>query len=205
MHGPLAHGATVTDVASTKASIVARASALRLPFVGGHPMAGRESSGAGASTADLFIDRQWVVVPAEQAGERDIARVESLARAVGARPIRMQPDEHDRAVAAISHLPLVVAAALVEAVAGGSGWGTAQGLAATGWADMTRLAGGDAEMGAGILATNADAVAERLRDLRRVLDQWVAQLEGGDRATDAAALRRRLAAARALLEPGSNE
>jgi prephenate dehydrogenase len=117
--------ATVTDVASTKGAIVARAAQLGLPFVGGHPMAGRESSGFAASDAALFAGRPWVVVTgAGAAGRdpervaRDVARVERLARACGARPLRLSADEHDAATAAISHLPLVLSAALVEAVAG---------------------------------------------------------------------------------------
>src|SRR5207302_7821830 len=69
--GPLARGATITDVASTKARVVATADQLGLAFVGGHPMAGRESTGVGASAAGLFIDPPWVVVPGELAAERD--------------------------------------------------------------------------------------------------------------------------------------
>ena len=106
----------------------------------------------------------------------------TLARACHARPVAMDAAEHDAAVAAISHLPLVLAAALVEAVSGPAGapradWPQAADLAAGGWRDMTRLARGDAAMGAGILATNGPAVAARLRDLRAVIDDWLAALE----------------------------
>ena len=200
-------GATITDVASTKALIVENASAYELPFVGGHPMAGRETSGFEAAAADLFLDRPWVVVPAASASAIDVSRVEWLATTVGARPLRMTAADHDRAVAAISHLPLVVAAALVEAVAGagndrsGEDWPIARALAATGWADMTRLARGDDAMGAGILATNAAEVAARLRDLRRVLDSWIDDLDQGLAPDDR--VRARLAAARARLEETS--
>jgi prephenate dehydrogenase len=200
-HSHLAADATITDVASTKGAIVEAANALGLPFVGGHPMAGREASGVGASTPDLFLERPWVVVAATGAGDRDVARVEAIAAAVGARVVHLAADAHDRAVAAISHLPLVVAAALVEAVTGGPDWEADRGLAATGWADMTRLAKGDPEMGAGILATNAAAVSDRLRDLRRALDGWIEALDAGAHAPDAPALRDRLAAARAALDP----
>ena len=91
----------------------------------------------------------------------------------------MTADEHDRLVAAISHLPLVLSAALVEAVAGPIGdprpdWPAAEALAAGGWASMTRLARGDVEMGAGIAATNAAEIAARLRDVRAV-DRWLAR------------------------------
>lgn len=200
----LASEATITDVASTKARIVERAEGLGLPFVGGHPMAGRESSGFAAASAALFDGRPWVVVPASTADERDVARVERLATACGARPVRLTAAEHDAAVAGISHLPLVLAAALVEAVAGRtdggppSGWPLARDLAAGGWQGMTRLARGDPAMGAGILATNDRPVVERLRDLRRVIDAWLTDLGAPD-GPDADALERRLAAVRARL------
>ena len=202
-HDRIPPGATITDVASTKGAILATASQAGLAFVGGHPMAGREISGVAASMADLFVDRPWVIVPASGAGDGDIARVEALAIASGARPIRMTADAHDRAVAAISHLPLVVAAALVEAVSRGADWPLARDLAATGWGDMTRLARGDPDMGAGILATNTAAVAGRLRELRDALDTWIQALEADAAGTDVASLRARLAAARAALDAGS--
>lgn len=198
----LAPGAVVTDVASTKATIVARAAERGLPFVGGHPMAGRELAGYGAAADDLFVDRPWVLVGA--AGRLDdAARVEWLARACGARPLIMEAGVHDEAVAAISHLPLVSSVALVEAVTGalagdggGAGsWQTAAPLAAGGWASATRLAMGDPTMGAGILATNAAPVARRIRDLQAALDSWLAELEAPD-GPDPAALERRLRSAR---------
>lgn len=202
----LAHGATVTDVGSTKARIVEAGQRAEVAFVGGHPMAGRETTGVESATGDLFLDRPWVVVPSEGSGPVDTERVEALAAAVGARPVRMAAPEHDAAVAAISHLPLVLAAALVESVAmapaEGSSWAAARPLAASGWADMTRLARGDPEMGAGILATNAGPVAERLHGLRRTIDAWIEAIEAtspagsGDRAD---AVRDRLSRARDAL------
>lgn len=193
--------AIVTDVASTKGAIVDRAEARRVRFVGGHPMAGREAAGFDAARADLFDGRPWVIVPAATAKPGDEGRIESLALACGGRPIAMSASEHDAAAAAISHLPLVVAAALVEAVAGPgddparSDWPAAAALASSGWQGMTRLARGDVEMGAGIAATNAAALSARLRDLRLVLDGWLAELEraGGP---DTNAILVRLAAAR---------
>ena len=201
--GPLraaaAAGATITDVGSTKRRIIDSAAAQGLPFVGGHPMAGRETTGAASATAELFVDRPWVIVPGDGARPIDVERVEALAHATGARPVHLGADEHDAAVAAISHLPLVVAAALVETVAGDGGdWALARSLAATGWSDMTRLAKGDPEMGAGILATNSPAVVARLRAMRDALDGWIERLE---RDVAEPALRDRLESARrSLLE-----
>ncbi len=196
----LADDATVTDVVSTKGRVVELAEAAGLRFVGGHPMAGRETTGVGSAAATLFVDRPWVIVPTTSAREVDLDRVTALAEAAGARPIRMTAAEHDRSVAAISHLPLVAAAALVESVALAGGrekdWPVARALAATGWADMTRLARGDPEMGAGILETNRVEVATHLRTYRDALDAWLEALDGG---TDVAALGSRLEAAREAL------
>ena len=164
--------AVVTDVASTKASIVERAAGAGLRFVGGHPLAGREATGYGASDAGLFADRPWVIVPPDPPDDDAEARVAALVAACGGRPIRMTAADHDRAVAAISHLPLLLSAALTESVVASTDWATARELAAGGWASMTRLARGDPAMGAGILATNASEVAARLADLQAVLARW---------------------------------
>jgi prephenate dehydrogenase len=191
MSGARRSDATITDVASTKSAIVQAANELALPFVGGHPMAGRETAGYEAATADLFQGRPWVVVPGAHAGSGDVEMIEELARAVGAVPQRMSADVHDAAVAGISHLPLVLAAALTEAVAATADWPETSVLAASGWRDMTRLARGDVAMGSGIAATNAAAIAARIRRVQDVLDAWLADLDG--RGTpDVDALRARL-------------
>ncbi len=196
-------GAVITDVASTKAALLERADAAALCYVGGHPMAGLEASGYGAARADLFVDRPWVIVPGRHAEPADVERVAALAEACRARVVRMDAATHDRAVAGISHLPLLLATALVEAVAGPpaaapADWHVARRLAASGWRDMTRLARGDPAMGAAIVATNADALAARLRDLQAVLDEWRAELErpGGP---DETAILDRLRKARARI------
>jgi len=199
--------AVITDVASTKHLIVDRAAALGLRFVGGHPMAGAEASGFEAADPALFRDRPWIVVPSADAAA--VARVEALARACGGRPLGMEADEHDAAVAAISHLPLVLSAALVEAVAGRAGqprdgWSRAAPLAAGGWRSMTRLAHGDAAMGAGIAVTNAPQLAARLHDVRAVMDDWLALLEASE-GPDEVIIRDRLASARAVLEASGDE
>lgn len=194
--------AVITDVASTKVALAVRATVLGVRYVGGHPMAGLEQAGYAAAASTLFVDRPWVVVP--DADDAATARVEGLARAVGARPVRMSATAHDQAVAGISHLPLVLAAALVEAVAGRPGavrpdWPDARALAAGGWRDMTRLARGEAAMGAGILTTNQAAVAARTRDVIAVLTAWADELEraGGP---DPDAAQARLDDARAILD-----
>jgi prephenate dehydrogenase len=202
LRGALRAGATVTDVASTKAELGAVAADAGVPFVGGHPMAGRETSGFDAADAALFHDRPWVITGGVHGG--DPGAVRALALACGARPVELDPAVHDRLVASISHVPLLTSAALVEAVAGTgagveAGWPDARALAATGWRDTTRLARGDATMGAEILASNAEAVAVVLRAYRERIDEWLAMLEAPD-GPDAEALRARLSAAKARLE-----
>jgi prephenate dehydrogenase len=203
LHTALASGAVVTDVASTKRDIVQRAAAHGLPFVGGHPMAGRETSGFAGADPALFVDRPWVICPAG-APDASVARVEKLVRNVGAAPLQMDAASHDAAVAGISHLPLVLAASLAEAVLGGGGSPQARELAASGWRDMTRLARGDPAMAAGIAATNADFLADRLRAMTAVLETWLGELdrEGGP---DPQRLEARFAAARRLLDEDPGE
>jgi prephenate dehydrogenase len=204
MRGAVSEDCTMTDVASAKATIVARADAVGLPFIGGHPMAGREASGYGAAMPDLFVDRPWVTVIGRYARLCDGERIGELVEACGAIQVPMDAVAHDNAVAAISHMPLIVSAALAEAVAGGpldyeqADWRSARALAATGWAGMTRLARGDPAMGAGIAATNSAAISARLRDVRAALDEWIAELEreGGP---DSEALLARFASARRRL------
>lgn len=204
-HVALPSDAVITDVASTKVAILEHADAAGLCFVGGHPMAGLDSTGYAASRADLFVDRPWVVIPGRVAGDRDVDRVTTLVAACRARVTRLAAADHDRAVAGISHLPLIVAAALVEAVAGigtgppNQGWPIAAGLAAGGWRDMTRLARGDPQMGAGIAVTNASGIGERLRDLAAVIEDWRQEIErtGGP---DEATVHDRLEAAKTRLE-----
>ena len=119
LRAALGRDAIVTDVASTKRQLMARARERGVRFVGGHPMAGREASGFGAADGSLFAARPWVICPPHgEADEGAVLAVERLARATGAMPIRLDPEVHDAAVAAISHLPLVLSAALVEAAMG---------------------------------------------------------------------------------------
>jgi len=207
-HAALPPRAVITDVASTKGAIVERADAAGLRFVGGHPMAGLEASGYEASRADLFVERPWVVVPGRVAEPADLALVASLAETCRARVVHLDATAHDRAVAAISHLPLVLAAALVETVAGVNAetapedWSISAELAASGWRDMTRLARGDPSMGAGIAVTNADALVQQLRAIEATLASWRGELErpGGP---DESSIRERLAATRTRLEAGT--
>jgi len=201
LHAALAPEVTVTDVASTKAALTAAAARAGIPFVGGHPMAGRETSGFDAADPDLFRDRPWVITEPVGGGEPEAVR--RLALACGAHPVTLDATRHDALVAAISHVPLLASVALVEAVAGtrtspDAAWPDARALAAGGWRDTTRLARGDARMGAEIAVTNAAPIADVLRRYRDRIDLFLVELEraGGP---DAAQLERRLADAAARL------
>jgi prephenate dehydrogenase len=178
--GPViaAAGALLSDVTGVQTPMAAAAAAVpRLRFVGGHPLSGRETRGYGAASADLFVGRPWAVLPGALATSADLELVRRLALSCGALPLEMDPAVHDRAVAAISHLPLLASVALVEALAAGPEPDFARSLAAQGWRDTTRLARGDPDLGAGMLALNAAAVAEALRGYRARLDAWQARLD----------------------------
>jgi prephenate dehydrogenase len=200
-----AAGGLLSDVTGVQAPMATAAAAVPgLRFVGGHPLSGRETRGYGAATADLFVARPWAVLPGAGASRADVELVRQLAVSCGALPLEMSPAMHDRAVAAISHLPLLTSVALVEALAAGPGAALARSLAAQGWRDTTRLARGDPELGAGMLALNAAAVADALRRYRARLDAWQARLDGvaaaahADAAAAVEGLAADLAAASAL-------
>ena len=159
--------AVVTDVASVKLAVLDQVTALGgdlRRYVGSHPMAGRERSGAIAAQADLFEGRSWVVAPGPAAGEAAVAAVLDLAVAVGAAPIRMTPADHDAAVAAVSHVPQIaaslVAARLRELP------DSAVALAGQGIRDVTRIAASDPMMWTQILAGNAPALGRCWRSWR---------------------------------------
>lgn len=158
--------AVITDVGSTKRSTIAGARAAGLSrFVGGHPMAGSATSGPCEARADLFDAKPWFLFP-RGADPRAVTRVRGFVAALGARPVLLQDDgsEHDRLMAAVSHLPQIVASALMAVVgeataAGGLEW------AGSGLRDTTRLAAGSADIWAGILATNRDTIRPLLLTL----------------------------------------
>lgn len=159
----LPDGATVTDVASAKAAVVAAGEAAAgARFVGGHPMAGSEREGIGAADPDLFRDASWILTPTEATSSDAYATAAQLATALGARVVAVAPDEHDRLVARLSHVPQIAASALV-AVATMSGDKDAfLGLAGGGFRDVTRIAASDPAMWISILRTNRAAVLAAL-------------------------------------------
>jgi prephenate dehydrogenase len=174
----LAPGVIVTDVASTKASIVAAAQRLlppHVPFVGSHPMAGSEKRGIEFARADLFQNALCILTPTSLTNAAALAQVESFWRRLGMRTTKLSADDHDRLIAQISHVPHAVAAALVSIASD-----AALPLAGKGFVDTTRIASGDASLWRDILLDNANNVRAGLRQLRTVLDELDQQLDCKD-------------------------
>ena len=164
--------AVITDTGSTKRAILAAGAGIPT-FVGGHPMAGAERGGPDLARADLFDDRTWWIVPGDQKATTEVRR---FTEALGATPCEIEADRHDALMAALSHVPQVVASALLARVGAAAG---ADGLtyAGAGLFDTTRLASGSAEMWASVLATNSDEVAPLLRALAADLQQIAGALD----------------------------
>ena len=157
----LQEGCVVTDTGSTKAEVLRWASSLlpgHVDFVGGHPMAGKEQSGIQSADGRLFAGAPYCVVPQVNASERAIKAVLTLVDVVGARPVFIDAEEHDSYAAAVSHLPLVLSAALFSLARGSQGWPDMADLAAGGFRDLTRLASGDPGMSHDICITNRESV-----------------------------------------------
>ena len=192
----LAEGAIVTDVGSTKRSVV-RAAAELLPkhvnFVGSHPMAGSEKRGVDFARADLFVGSRCILTPDESTDRVALASVESFWRALGMRTTTLSPGDHDRLVCAISHLPHALAASLVSMQDDG-----ALPLAGKGFLDATRIAGGDGGLWRDIFLDNRDELAASLTQFRRELDAFENLLQPA-RADDLAKWLDRAAARRAAL------
>ncbi|TFV82582.1 prephenate dehydrogenase [Microbacterium sp. dk485] len=183
-------GVVVTDVASVKLQPLheLRARGIDLThYIGSHPLAGRERGGAISARADLFIGRPWVVCRDGETPADDLALVEGLALDLGAVPLEMSPEEHDRSVALVSHVPQLVASLLagrfVDAPDG------ALGLAGQGVRDTTRIAASAPELWVQILGANAQPVVDVLDALAADLSAVAAAL----RAPDAPGARRAVA------------
>lgn len=168
----------VTDCASVKSEVAHWAQRTRAArFVPGHPMAGHEKGGAEYASAWMFRGARWIVTPVKATETAAVRRVEALVKSMGAVPVRIDAGLHDRHVATVSHLPHVLAAALVlmgerlesADVAGGS------------WRDMTRVGGVDPDLWTQIMMRNRTELARVLRDYEGGLAEFRAALEEDDR------------------------
>ncbi len=174
-------GCVVTDTGSTKAQVLKWAEEI-LPkgvsFVGGHPMAGKETSGPENAEADLFRGAVYCVIPAKDAAPEAVQAVVGIAELVGAKPFFLSVGEHESFVAAVSHLPIVLSAALVSSTSKSPSWHEMSKLAASAYRDVTRLASGDPEMNRDICMTNRqeivswiDRMIAELLEFKRLMNE----------------------------------
>jgi prephenate dehydrogenase len=170
----------VTDVGSVKAPVVERLEPLFARFVGGHPMAGGERSGVGAASAGLFDGARCVLTPTPRTDSQAIDVVERLWAGLGASVIKLSPSAHDELVAAVSHVPHVAAAALVNAAAAAAE-GRALSLAAGGFRDTTRIASGSPDLWRDICLMNREPVLAMLKSYLREVEGMRDAIERGDR------------------------
>jgi prephenate dehydrogenase len=169
----LAPGAVVTDTGSVKGAIVEELEPLLgggARFVGSHPMAGGDQVGLQHARADLFHDAACIVTPTPRTDAATVEKVSAFWTSLGCRVFHLPPGIHDRAIALVSHLPHITAAALVRAAAGPDAPG-ALDLVGPGFRDSTRIAMGPVPMWDEILLQNRDAVLAAIRSLRSHLDQ----------------------------------
>ncbi len=171
--------ATVTDVGSVKAGVLdalwdAQPGLER--YVGSHPMAGSQHSGPLAARADLFADRTWVITPHRRSAQASVQTVRDLVAACGAREIVMDVEEHDAAVATVSHLPQLMSTLTAGLLTGVPASHLA--LAGPGLRDVTRIAASDPQLWEQILSANQAAVLERLRAVQTELDAVIGALAG---------------------------
>src|SRR3954470_6327730 len=192
--------AVVTDGGSTKRDVVAAARAAlgrKLgQFVPAHPIAGGEKSGAGAASATLFQNKRVVLTTLPENSEPSIKKINDAWSVCGANVTRMTPEEHDAILGAVSHLPHVLAYALVHEIASREDGAQLFGYAAGGFRDFTRIASSQPEMWRDICIANRDRLLEELKNYGRALDSMAKLLEAGD----AAGLEKVFAEARAARE-----
>lgn len=177
-------GSVITDAGSTKAEICRGADRL-MPdgvfFVGAHPMAGSEATGVEAAVPDLFVNAACVLTPTERTDPQALDLVRRVSEAVGSRVIEMDPESHDRAVAVISHLPHLLAAALAS-LAGerSSSDPRVLELVAGSFKDMTRVAGSSPVLWRDICLSNADALRAAASEFGSILQQGLDAVSSGN-------------------------
>ncbi|MNO60334.1 prephenate dehydrogenase [compost metagenome] len=178
---PLKPGCIITDVGSTKAAVADCAQKLArsdVHFIGGHPMAGSERSGVDAATTLLFENAFYVLTPSPGVPEEAYSRLEKLLTYTRAQIVRVDPVMHDRIVGAISHLPHIIAVALVNQICDYNGSNDLyRTLAAGGFRDITRIASSDPVIWRDILLSNRDVLLGQLKDWNREISTFVSLLE----------------------------
>jgi arogenate dehydrogenase (NADP+) len=172
--------AILTDVGSVKASVVDMLAPLWARFVGGHPMAGKEIAGIRSAQPGLFIDRPYVLTPTVDTDAEAIATLAALIQTLQSRYYECTPAQHDRAVAWISHLPVLISASLIAACTQESEVSTlqlAQALASSGFRDTSRVGGGNPELGRMMAQYNQEQLLRSLYQYREQLAQFTTLIE----------------------------
>ncbi len=173
----------LTDVGSVKQPIVSAIAPLWPNFVGGHPMAGTSDQGIEAAQFQLFAHRPYVLTPTPETPAGAIAPVQTLVEDLGAKLYLCDPAEHDRAVAWISHLPVMVSTSLIQACRqepSATVRQLAQQLASSGFRDTSRVGGGNSELGLLMARYNRTALLDSLQAYRTTLEQVTASIEAED-------------------------
>ncbi|MFB2816582.1 prephenate/arogenate dehydrogenase [Umezakia ovalisporum] len=173
----------ITDVGSVKTPIVQAIAPLWENFIGGHPMAGTADSGIEAARQNLFVGRPYVLTPDSTTPKTAIAVVEQIVGSLGARIYYCQPEQHDRAVSLISHLPVMVSTALIAACMGETDSQVlqlAQNLASSGFRDTSRVGGGNPELGVMMAQYNRQELLSSLQQYRQHLDELTKLIEQED-------------------------
>jgi len=168
-----APGVPVTDMASTKATVMEWAAAEGIDLVGGHPMCGKEAGGIDAADAAMFEGAPWVLT-------RDEPAITNLVEATGARPVFVDAVTHDRLVAGVSHAAFLLSVGYVLALSHRADWPDASRLAAGGFRDMSRLAASDPDLYAGVTRTNRENLLEVLDAISKELARLHRHLEADD-------------------------
>jgi prephenate dehydrogenase len=168
-------GTIITDVGSSKEQIVKEAEKIlpkKIFFVGGHPMAGKEKTGLEEAETNLFEGENYILTKTSRTNQKALNTLKSLISGIGAKVRVIAPDVHDSIVAGISHMPVAVAAALVDSV-GGSGklCDDMMQFAASGFRDTTRIASGDPDLGTDMFVTNKKAVLASINAFKKALSE----------------------------------
>lgn len=167
----------VTDTSSVKGNLVAWTESYPLKFrprfVGGHPMAGKATGGP---DADLFDGATWVLTPTPLTDRKALAIAKTIVEAVGAHPLELSPEEHDRHAAILSHVPHIIASSLMRMAANL----THPEMAGPSWSDLTRVAASPPELWQGIIANNRDQIVSALQDLQFYLKEMEDYIDSHD-------------------------
>jgi prephenate dehydrogenase len=174
----------IMDVGSTKRDVIDAARRVLRDHVGSfvpcHPVAGKEVSGVEHSDADLYVDKQVILTPVDRTRPQQLEKAVQLWDALGCRVMRMTPDAHDAAFAAVSHLPHLISFALINAIASQEGGQDFLTLAGPGFRDFTRIAASEPKMWRDILLANRNELLAQSKLFKDMLQSMEAMIDGSD-------------------------